>query len=547
MSSSRIGNAVYFTAGSVIGTLILQAIGIPLTLTVETALVVIPFSSLWGVILWSAQIERHFLEFVFWFYVRYRQTDTRKLMARVTNFIRPWESSMKDSEPIYDILQRETGRTLNSIQVRSDVDQISQLFWAVAISLPVLFMFGSIFPPLSSVPVILVYWGVFSFIVSFPILFRKRKSPSAIVFLSFCRWLTELFTGDIRRRKTITVFRQWTGDDDHEYDTNVQLRETVEAWAKELIQLAIQEDWKGFHDNSDNFRNYLTTAIPGISKYSLEHYWLNWCWNTRRLHSPNPLFRIALANNTRQLADTIRELTGWKTLPVSFDEVNEKAKSLNEQFILQDLVPMVKCIYDAEENGGWSFTTHTLEDLLGLLSKTMIMSLSDNVIYDIFLTATLTAKKEQLPEGCQKKVYSKDIEERVFQIADCIFRCVEDGILNGWKAIPSVSRWYSVFRGVHDFGKTLAKIILEQNIGLSHSVAIKLLQQVFNYDLEVDKTKVIATLKIHFQTSESRTHLWHLLARQAQGDYVRDRKDSLAILASLELGFIEDVEQLFGK
>ena len=547
VSSSRIGNAIYFTAGSVLGTLILQAIGIPLTLTVETALVVIPFSSLLGVILWSLQIERYFLELVFWIYVRHRQTETRKLMARVTNFIRPWESSMKKSDSIYNILQRETGRTLNSIQVRSDVDQVSQLFWAVVISLPVVFMFGSIFPPLSSIPVIIVLWGVFSSIVSLPILFRKRRSPSAIVFLSFCRWLTELFSGDIRRRTTIEFFRQWVGDNERKYEANVELRKTIDIWAKELIQLAIQEDWKGFHDNSENFRNYLSTAIPGITKYSLDHYWLNWCWYISRTHSPNPLLRTAIANNTRQLADTIRELTGWKTLPATFDEINEWAKTLKEQFTLQNLVPIVKAVFDEEEKRGWIFTVYSIEDLLGLLSKSMITSMNDKVLYKIFQTATLSARKETIPKGCQTQTYSKDFNKRVFQVADCIFRCIENGILDGSKTIPAINSWYTTFPLEHDYGILTSKIILEQDVGLSPNLAVKLLRQVFNNNTPVNKQKVVATLQRHFQTPEDSSRLWSTLHNKAQGDYVRERKDSLAIQASLGLGFIDDIEQLSGE
>jgi len=547
VSSSRIGNAIYFTAGSVLGTLILQAIGIPLTLTVETALVVIPFSSLLGVILWSLQIERYFLELVFWVYVRHRQTETRKLMARVTNFIRPWESSMKKSDSIYNILQRETGRTLNSIQVRSDVDQVSQLFWAVVISLPVVFMFGSIFPPLSSILVIIALWSVFSAIVSLPILFRKRRSPSAIVFLSFCRWLTELIVGDERRRKTIAVFRQWVGDNEQEYEANVELRETIDVWTKELIQLAIQEDWKGFYDNSENFSNYLSTALPGITKYSLDHYWLNWCWYIGKKDSPNPLLRIALINNTWQLADTIRELTGWKTLPVTFDEVNYMARNLNEQFTLQNLVPMVKTIYDAEEKSRWFYPTHSIEELLGLFSKSMIRALDDTVLYKIFTAAYLSAKQERLPEGCKGQIYSKDIEKRVFQVADCIFRCIEVDVLNGRVAIPAITSWYPTFRVEHDYGIVTSQIIMEQDVGLSPNLATKLLRQVLNNNIAVDKQKIVATLQRHFQTPEVRSRLRSILLNKAQGDYVRERKDSLAIQASLGLGFIDDIEQLLGE
>ncbi len=451
---------------------------------------------------------------------------------------------MKEAEPIYNTLQRETGRTLNSIQVRSDVDQVSQLFWAVTLGLPVLFMFGSIFPPLSSIPVILGIWSIFSFVVSFPILYRKRRFPSAMVFLSFCRWLTELFAGDVRRRTTIAVFRKWTGDDERQYEKNVQLRETVEVWAKELIQLTIQEDWKGFHDNGEDYRKYLTTTIPGMSMYTLEHYWMNWCWYYGQIHSPDPLLRIVLANNTRQLADAIRELTGWRTLPATNTEVSAQAKSLSEHFKYHDLAPMVKAVYDAEAKRGWSYTTHSIEDLLGLLSKSMIIELNGKVIDNIFRVACRSAKQE-LHQGCQTSPYSDDIEKRIFQIADCIFRCIEHSILNGWKVLPAITSWYPAFGLNHSYGVITSKIILEINIGLSPSLTIQLLRQVLKHNLEVDIQKLLATLRTHFQTSDSRTLLWNELRGKAQSDYVGENKDSLAIRVSLELGFIEDIEQLF--
>ncbi len=257
VGSSRISNTIYLTVGSVYWTLFLQNSGIPLDISIETALVIIPIAAMFGTVLWAMQPERRIIEAIIFAYAKRsrRGRMTRLWMARSYLLILPWESTYDFQPPIKDLHKREVSRVIHSSILKEELEDVFQLFWLVVITPPLVFLLSV------SIPIIQGYalfgGALFIALVTVPILYRKRRLLKTILQISFFRWLSETIYRDKENRRTNPEFLQYP-------EELVQSRDGLEISTSRLIDLALLKDWEGFTLNVEHLEPLLDEKLPKI-------------------------------------------------------------------------------------------------------------------------------------------------------------------------------------------------------------------------------------------------------------------------------------------
>lgn len=550
VSSSRIGNAIYITAGYVIGTWLLTIWQVPILPTVETALIVIPFSAFIGAILWATEPERHFIEAMVGLYVQVSPHGraTRKLMARCILLIRPWQTSIRGEDRIQSVVSNESTRVLRSQPLRNDVEKLSQLFWLVLLSFPVLFLFGQVHESLEGSWLALSI--LFSFAVSFPVLWQKRRRRFLVLWLALSIWITETISTTARRRKTLSAFR----DSSHYAVAEQSTIDSINLLSSELIRLSVSKDWEGVFRNGRDFANDLKNTVPGLSLSSLDDFWRDVVWYCQNQDpsTQTPIPRIVFANLIHQMTDAILELYDWEGLPeqrsLTYSSIGLEHSLDNLQTVERDvclaLRPTLSEIGRRLDEPGFFRIFPEIEEVYALLTPFVVANIESGVLADLLRLILQESGIERLPDDCRIKI--ERTPARIVDIAHCLVLCVDKGLCHLVRMLESVTKWYPRFQEHQIRGQISLVTALEEDIGISHETVQVLLSRALLLRCQLNAIQVANALLKY------KDHPVYAQIRKTLLDSIRTcRKNNLPYAVPFQIakvmGFIEKPEDELDK
>ena len=381
VGSSRVNNTVYLAVGSIYWTAILafygQLPGISIETAITTAFVVIPYASIIGVLLWAFKIESWVIRKAILFIIPKfnRGKAARFNMATITLIIKHWQVSTLKPSTIPRTLQKESLRIIQSLNLRQDMEELFNLFWVVAVSYPLAYLFGTKIQVVQDQTIILSL--AFIAIISIPVLYRRRKRMGHITDLALCQWMNELLVTDLRLRRDRRIADKVYPI----YPYNLKFYTQLTEWTSGLISLIMKEDWEGFEENMTSLKSFLQTegshflTQPEHQPSIFDDYTLDLLYliaasrDESQSSSKSPLRTTNMAKSSVDTALKQLEL---------FSEVHSKALEIKydhrrDHGLIHDLQKEVDKFLDEWESIFRYFTRNTIE----LLSEDTLTALHE--------------------------------------------------------------------------------------------------------------------------------------------------------------------------
>ncbi len=503
VSSSRIGNAIYFTAGSIIAALVLPLFGFPLDLTVDTVLVVIPVSALFGSILWASQPDRKSIELFIILYLKLIPVVFRKLMADLVLFLRPWEMQVFEARRISVTIREESLRISRSAQLRSDIDEVTHVIWVVVLSFltlillePFLEMWLQILP---------VLWIMFVLTVTIPAYLRKRSRPRAILLLAMCTWLDELLKNEEHLRSS----EGWAIQEFQPDSELSERRNSLGHWARSLIEVASREDWDGFGRNAENFIEYLNATFQDMEPICKEvtfNYLGGWAHYLG--DQGNFFFRTIIINATLQIRDAILEITESKDLPEDFSVLSSYSISN-----LIDIVPILRRSTKITKDAGWIASPIHFAEFIGLLQPSLVSEMPTQILKALYDLPNIVYSTSE-----RKFVTSPSNSPEALAIHLLTFIDYPPGHIGAVELVKSAANLCPCFPVYVDYSRWMLQIILEEGIGLCESNVQNLVDRWLDKGYSLDYEKLAKAFR-----AQKRDRLCRRLSEHFIEDLLNDR------------------------
>ncbi|MBD3406996.1 MAG: hypothetical protein GF411_12835 [Candidatus Lokiarchaeota archaeon] len=276
VGASRISNTVYFAAGSILWTALLVWVDFNLTVDINTGLVVVGGSSIFGTIFWAITLEKRVLFPIIHYLTMKRARDFTRWMANDLLLIKPWQTSIVPYVSIEEKLECEVESILRSKLLEPDMERLFMLFYLLLTSIP----FGYLV--INSIPIefslrinvlscaVLVGFILY-IVISIFVLYDLRERPRNILTLSYFDWLRTTISND-RSRRERKIFRSRSGPThrleelevlyDFSGEVLVQMRTKHWKWLDEA--LASYRDLRGPIFSLTSFQNDYNDFIEDI-------------------------------------------------------------------------------------------------------------------------------------------------------------------------------------------------------------------------------------------------------------------------------------------
>jgi len=541
VGSSKINNTIYLTVGSVYWTWLLQITGFPLSVTIETALVVIPIAAVAGTVLWAFQIEHSVVERIIHSYTQRgtRGKMIRVWMARTYLIIMPWESSYDIQPTIREMQKREVGRVVKSETLHQEYEDMYQLFWIMAITPPlvqlltgtILWLQAFVLP--ASLAVILI--------IALPVLHRKRGIVKLTLQLAFFRWLHETISRDIENRKTDSRLLL--------YPDGLRIsRDGIQQFSSRIVELAHRKDWDGFTLNVEHFEPILERNLPSyFSEFDYNRVIRYWVWLVRTCLDDNMLFE-SIRVGPRMLANALETLDQPNNMYLYLELKQSEGSFRNrvKSIFLGIKIPR-RAWLDTElvhfEKGVRSLTVESEDDwdplrVFRIISNKTIRFLEPETVRTLSILLCFFLRKE-IPKTVPQDTQS---DSGVIRLVNFLIRSIEEGVGDKYldQVTPSVEKFFLLMPllahhwGVDpkDYlsscGPLTVHCLLEYNLGQTPNEILNWIQRILETAEEMDYNKVVLLLLQKFDDDGFRRLIGELVSiREYGSEELKNRIDSL--------------------